>query len=1044
MPDLRYDTDPSWGYEFPVPAVNLAVTETAVVPPHQVRCVGVDGRRRGSLRRFPGFRLTRDLTDDVAGLANVERFWYVSIQKGATPYVLRGFVVLADSTTDAAYKALFLIAYDTQDSTWKNYTLEDFAVNDRITGARVLGTWMDHRSPFTQTNASASAAYVRTRGVAYFWSSVGPRVTMLVDVTTGRVIRVLPATGIGATFGGGGSFHDTDDKLYRVSPDPGVGVRTQLHEINLDTGAWTSLGDISGVPSREFTDLAYDRANNRMYAVERNSEELWILDPSARTVSGAVTLDREITVIEYDNTNNKLYGMPSRLDNVSVPQLVKLYEIDVTTGVTTEVFNFDTDFGQAADRALNDRYNDYAQGALMIPDNAGVFYVVGQNQTSRLYVGVDISSGPRTYDSVDVTSTWRYIYAAFEAQDVRRALNRAYFWNPDTATVEGRVASWNGPASLENALVEAQDTQGIIEDNKRVSAAYRLVSRKHALASPLSRLLQVTMGAVDAAHDNHVRLEINQYNLPTDLALKDLDIEVYRTIGLDGSLSADDVPLMGNLYPDSLASLLDLETTATAYVFAGRSEAEYGNAKSDRELTARIPFDFKLQHVGLWPRTALALATDDQLFVVAKPFLGDDPSTRFVELSEKASWRVMWSPPERYELENFRGAVTGEQYRFPNAEATIYSLERAGDFVFACTDLGVIRFHKSGSYVAVNPLAFKWGVQGRDAATAMGSQLMLATSVGLMQVDGQTMQEQGVAAVQRLLSSTEFWRSDLANIHLAYDAQLGALILFNKTQNEMYLLWPDTGGVTSLEDCPWIQSVEGVDPVSGGSPRSFWITSDGKVHTPDAEETSSKKTMYGGSSGDTVNGAATSGSTTTLVDTGAAFASAAKGFWVHFLSGDNAGSKRQISAVTGTQLTWASALSAVVAAGDSYGIAPIPFRVRGHQLPGQRGLDVFSRKIVTGMTANIDLLGGETTSANPNLRMIYKVYRHVGDTSPAEAQVILDEDVTRMAAPLQVQDTILFPEWVCLSSDLDFQLLSGRVSGKMTSSRAISGPVSIS
>jgi hypothetical protein len=326
----------------------------------------------------------------------------------------------------------------------------------------------------------------------------------------------------------------------------------------------------------------------------------------------------------------------------------------------------------------------------------------------------------------------------------------------------------------------------------------------------------------------------------------------------------------------------------------------------------------------------------------------------------------------------------------------------------------------------------------------MGNRLMLATSTGLMQVDGPTMQEQGVAAVQRLLSSTEFWRNDLANVHLSYDAQLGALIMFNKTQNEMYLLWPDTGGVTSLEDCPWIQSVEGPDPEGGGSPRSFWITSDGKVHTPDAEETSDKKTMYGGSSGNTVNGTATGGSTTTLVDTGAAFASAAKGFWVHFLSGDNAGLKRQISAVTGTQLTWTSALSAVIAADDRYAVAPIPFRVRGHQLPGQRGLDVFSRKVITGMTANIDLLGGETTSGNVNLRMTYKAYRHLGDTSPAEVEVILDEDVTRMAGALQVQDTILFPEWVCLSSDLDFQLLSGRVSGKMTSSRAISGPVSVS
>ena len=356
----------------------------------------------------------------------------------------------------------------------------------------------------------------------------------------------------------------------------------------------------------------------------------------------------------------------------------------------------------------------------------------------------------------------------------------------------------------------------------------------------------------------------------------------------------------------------------------------------------------------------------------------------------------------------------------------------------------MIRFHKSGSYVAVNPLAYKWGVQGRDAVTTMGNQLVLATSVGLMQVDGPTMQEQGISVVQRLFSSTEFWRADLASINLAYDAQLGALMLFNPVKDEMYLLWPDTGGVTSLEDCPWIQAAEGVDPVLGGAPRSFWMTADGRVHTPDAEETANKKTMYGAATADTVNGTATGGTTTTLVDTGAAFGSGAKSFRVHFLSGSNQGSSRTISAVTGTQLTWTSALGSAIASGDRYAVAPIPFRVRGHQLLGSRGLDLFRRKIITGMSANIDLLGGEDTGSNPNLKMTYKAYRHVSDTAPAQVTVTLAENVTRMAGALQVQDTILFPEWVCLASNLDFQMLSGRVSGRMTSSRATSSPVSVS
>lgn len=1054
MPDPKYDNRAPWSYTFPVPAVNLAVTETAVGPGQQVRCVGVDGRRRGSLRRFPGFRLIRDLSSDISGLANVERFWYVSIQKGATPYVLRGFVVLADSATDSSFKALYFVAFDTQDSVWRNYTLEDFAVNDRIEGVRVTGYWPDDTvtRPIGESTASfrvsATAAYVRDRAATYLITlkagGSDPKTgVFIVDPGTGTLLRRLTSSGTGIF---GMAYHEVNKKLYGTHAVAATSAFNELFTINLDTGLSASVANYN--PQYGITDLAYQSTGNILWGVrfgQAGQALIAHVNPTTAVLTNEVSLSvLHMVALEFDNTNNVLYGMTSRRTEAPGNPVndVKLFTINTTTGVCTEVFNFqDTAF--KSDRAPTGRPEDNEKGSIVIPPNSGVIYIFN-GQTGQV-LELDLSSGPRTYDSVDVTSTWRYIYATFEARDVRRQLNRAYFWNPDTATVEGRHAGFLNSASLEGDGVTEQDGLGVIGASKRVSAAYRLVSRRHAIASPISRPLQVTTSAATPPPAHHVRLQINTLNLPTDLPIEDLEVEVYRTIGTDGDLTVDDVPLLGNLYRDSIDALLDLTTVNKAFVFGGRSGVEYANAKSDRELTARLPFNFTLQHVGVWPRTALVRATDDQVFVVAKPFLGDDPATRVVELSEKASWRVMWSPPERYELENFRGAVTGEQYRFPDAQATIFALERVGDFLFACTDLGVIRFHKSGSYVAVNPLSFKWGIQGRDAATSMGNQLMLATSVGLIQVDGPTMQERGVAAVQRLLASTEFWRADLANVHLSYDAQLGALILLNTVKNEMYLLWPDTGAVTSLEDCPWIQSAEGVDPENGGSPRSFWITSDGRVHTPDAEETSPKKTMYGGGSSDTVNGTATGGTTTTLTDSGAVFASNAKGFQIHFLSGANIGSSRPISSITGGQqrISWTSPLNTGIASGDRYAVAPIPFRPRGHQLVGQRGLDMFIRKIVTGMSANIELLGGEDTTTNPNLKMTYKMYRHLADSAPATVEVGMTEDVTHMQAALQVQDTILFPEWVCLASNLDFQLLAGRVSGKISTSGSISSPSSI-
>lgn len=1047
MPEPGYDPNPDWEYEFPIPAVNLAVTESAVTRPALVKCVGIDGRRRGSLRRFPGFRLIRDLADDISGLANIERFWYVSIQKGATPYVLRGFVVLADSTTDPAFKALYFVAYDTQDNVWRNYTLEDFAVNDRITGARVQGFWPNefHDNPVTQNLA---AAYVRDRATTYFRGQNPDAANrmMLVDITAGTITRVL----LGAVNDNvtGLAYDESSSKLYGVDWNSGGGAASELVVIDLDTGAAANQGTIS--PNTvAVVDIAYQRTGSILWVLEQgNLGGIWQLDPITRTLSGEVALTiggapfNTPGAMAFDNTANKMYVISARSAfSGNAPLDVKLYEVNTTTGVCTERFNFETDFGQDG-REPCGPINDQEKCALVIPDNSGVFYVLARN--SELALEIDISTGPRTFDSVDVTSTWRYIYATFEAQDTRRQLNRSYYWNPDTATVEGRHASFTGPASLEGGGVTEQDGDGVIGSQKRVSGAYRLVSRTHALTSPLSAVREVTTGILNLPDDEHIRLELNRFNLPTDLALEDMDIEVYRTIGVDAGISSEDLPLVGNLYRDSFDALLDLSTDIDrAYVYGGRDGLEYNSAKSDRELSARIPYDFTLNHRGIWPRSALVLATDDQVFIVSKPFLGDDPATRTIELDEKASWRVMWSPPERYELENFRGAVTGEQYRFPDAQATIFSLERVGDFVFACTDLGVIRFHKSGSYVAVNPLAFKWGIQGRDAATSMGNRLILATAVGLIGIDGPSMQDDGFGVVQRLLSSREFWRADIASINVSYDAQLGALILFNPVQDEMFLLWPDTGAVTSLEDCPWIQGAEGVDPVLGGPPRSFWITSDGKIHTPDAEETADKKTMYGAASADTVNGTATGGSTTTLTDTSAAFASGATSFWVHFTNGANSGQSRQLTTVSTTQLTWTTPLNSGITSGDTYAVAPIPVRARGHQLPGVRGADIFKRKISISMAANINILGGEDTSANPNLRMFYRMYRHLGDTAPREASVNMVEDVGQMYAALDVQHTILFPEWVCLASDLDFEILGGRISGKISTSGSISSPQSV-
>ncbi len=1034
---MAYDHDPNWKYEFPTPAVDLRRTESLVAPPALVRAVGVDGRYEGSLRRFPGFRLVRDMASDISGLSGIDRVWYAAIKKGITSSQLRGFVVLADSST-ATYKALYFVYYDTDTSAWTSATLIDFGtesespfsvsvVRGQVFDWQMVDEDEDSASPTHRWNGYA---WNHQNGTIIAWAgittgSTAVNSTSIHDGLTGLLISRIPATPP-TTFVTGGAQGDTSS-IYTAgfTATPGKLLRLDLSG---STATWATIGDFTGLAGGyRVWDLGYDSDSSVLYAIATDGTDsiLYSVNVStgALTSIGTVAPQKALTGIDYGRDDSLMY----------VSEDTDLYTINLSTAAVTAVAVPSVVFSEA----------DNVGPRLVVPSGGGSeFLAIDDQEASGTIREVNPDANPETFESVDVTSTDRFIYACFTVAGNRRPYNRTYYWDFDTSQIQGRDAGFKH-TPLIRQYASASASAGVIADDRRVSYLFRSRHRAHNLISPYTAPQRKTTGTT-ASNTNRVVVHTggvtgggSNHSGNAGLEISGWEYEVFRTIGLHPDLTTEDTPLLSLLLPDIHWNARDADTAGAL----GRDDDLLGAARSDRELTARLPLDFIHDFVGLWPRTKRVVIVDDQLFIISTPLLGNP---QLQDSSQRPTERIMWSPPDyRKGVENFRGAVTGEQFRPDNPAVTMHGLKVAGDYVIALTSHGIVRLHKSGAFVAVNPLTPGWGAVSRDGAATLDAQVFVVSPQGLIALDLRTMSWAPLAKVQRLFTTAALWRGSLASVQATYDAELGALCLLNTSTEEAYLLWPQTGGLTSLEDCPFAQVLEGADPETPGPQRTFWVTAGGKVLTPDAEEASNKKTMYGGSSGDTVNGTATGGSTTTLDDSGASFAATAKEFYVHFLSGDNAGSKRQISAVTGTQLTWTSALPAVIASGDRYAVAPIPFRVRGHQLSGQRGLDQFIRKIVTGITANIDLLGGETTSANVNLRMTYKAYRHVGDASPTEVSVIMDEDVTRMAGALQAQDTILFPEWVCLSSNLDFQLLSGRVSGKMTSSRAISGPVSV-
>jgi hypothetical protein len=130
-------------YTVIVPSLEMKRSRAMITPGMLSKAVGVDGRFSGSVRRFPGFaRLTftdnqntgtQVTTDKIQKFVGGSRYSYtnfkfwkaLTIQKGNTQYLLRGFVFHAQAGDDSQYDAVFYYN-DSEDGYWY---LEELATN---------------------------------------------------------------------------------------------------------------------------------------------------------------------------------------------------------------------------------------------------------------------------------------------------------------------------------------------------------------------------------------------------------------------------------------------------------------------------------------------------------------------------------------------------------------------------------------------------------------------------------------------------------------------------------------------------------------------------------------------------------------------------------------------------------------------------------------------------------------------------------------------------------------------------------------------------
>jgi len=411
-------------------------------------------------------------------------------------------------------------------------------------------------------------------------------------------------------------------------------------------------------------------------------------------------------------------------------------------------------------------------------------------------------------------------------------------------------------------------------------------------------------------------------------------------------------------------------------VFAERGTFE-GNTKyfSDAGLVVQLKYDALDETFGAMPRAKLITNYTGLLVGVTDIA---EPSTLEGdwEQADQRTEELFWSHTGKLEPENFP-----PENRYPPDDPSekFLALEVAGDHCFAISTSSVYKLSRSGTPMAMNRILSRLGGVSRSAATGVGNILFLVTEAGVKSIDGNTGAVKSISAMDRIIMDDSEWAKSLANVHLEYDATVGALVFLNTTENECFILWEATGAITRLTDCPWVFLAGGNDVLTNGSQRAYFILSDGTVHCIDGAREMGKRSMCGTGASETVNGKVTTASSTQIVDSGATFPVNCVDHKVYIHNGPMEGDALTITArnsATTLTVTGLSESTSVTSGSETrYSIAPVVTELVFQQLDGAGGVDPFSRKIVTAMSAAFSDLAGESGTDDTNAFIRMGVWR---------------------------------------------------------------------
>lgn len=293
---------------------------------------------------------------------------------------------------------------------------------------------------------------------------------------------------------------------------------------------------------------------------------------------------------------------------------------------------------------------------------------------------------------------------------------------------------------------------------------------------------------------------------------------------------------------------------------------------------------------------------------------------------------------------------------------------RAGDSCFILSPGGITHMYKGSNDSSIQFVDTMegFGLDGKWAAHSLGSTVVMISAGSLVMMGGNDANIAIVGNASRIVKDD--WISDIsASVSSGYDSLMNASFFLDPVRDEMLIIWHETQGLTTMEGANFAWMTHGPDIVTGKGKRAYFATANGLIVYPDAAK-SATGSMMGLSSGYTLNGTASGGSTTTLIDSGATFHADMVEAYVYMIDGNNAGLGRIVSSVNvGTDTLTVAAFPYDVENGNRYTISPVPWKVRmaplrkmdaplamvGFDLITMVGVKAKFRKI-SGLTAGID------------------------------------------------------------------------------------------